>query len=380
MKDFLEKLSAERCSDYKFSNRIDVAHVFDGNSLDANNLYFTRFYRIPNRIRLVKIDCMKANEWLVQNYRDELTDCCFSKLNVKPQNSIRYPGKGDDIHIWDIFYFMYDDMLMYLDNHESEVKIFYRKTDIALVDKIVNEIKKFRTRKTYTRKKPEIELLYSDSSGFSTTSMVISKPKFSIEENYNDDFLPVHQTILERLRKKNDKGLVLLHGKPGTGKTSYIRYLITNTKKPVIFLPPNMAASVTDPGLMNVLINRPNSIFIIEDAENIIIDRNRSGSSSVSALLNLADGLLSDCLNIQIVCSFNTDLSRVDSALTRKGRLIAKYEFLELNVPKAQALSDKLGFSSVIASPMTLATVYNQNEAEFAASTLRKTVGFKIAV
>jgi hypothetical protein len=141
-----------------------------------------------------------------------------------------------------------------------------------------------------------------------------------------------------------------------------------------------MAASITDPGLMNVLINNPNSIFVIEDAENIIIDRNRSGSSSVSALLNLADGLLSDCLNIQIICSFNTDLSRVDSALTRKGRLIAKYEFSELSVPKAQALSDKLGFTSVISSPMTLAAVYNQHETEITAILQRKTIGFKIAV
>jgi hypothetical protein len=137
-----------------------------------------------------------------------------------------------------------------------------------------------------------------------------------------------------------------------------------------------MAASITDPGLMNVMIDNPNSVFVIEDAENIIIDRNQNGSSSVSALLNLADGLLSDCLNIQIICSFNTDLSRVDSALMRKGRLIAKYEFKELETQKAQALSDKLGFDTQITEPMTLASVYNQNDAEFAPTVHRKTVGF----
>jgi hypothetical protein len=51
-----------------------------------------------------------------------------------------------------------------------------------------------------------------------------------------------------------------------------------------------------------------------------------------------------------------------------------------LEVPKAQALSDKLGFSSVIASPMTLAAVYNQHETEFVASAMRKRMGFTIAV
>jgi hypothetical protein len=268
-------------------------------------------------------------------------------------------------------------MLIHFPNEKgSEIKILFRKTDSTLVDKLVTEIKKFKKR---SRNKPEMELLVTNRDGLNTRTMKISSPKLFIEDNYNDDFPSVHQTILERLRKKNDKGLVLLHGKPGTGKTSYIRYMITKTKKRVIFLPPNMAASITDPGLMNVLLRNPNSVFVIEDAENIIIDRNRSGSSSVSALLNLADGLLSDCLNIQIICSFNTDLSRVDSALTRKGRLIAKYEFAELNVPKAQALSNKLGFSSVINSPMTLAAIYNQNETEFA-TLQRKTMGFKIAV
>jgi hypothetical protein len=347
---------------------MNVAQIFsDCDNLDANNLYITRFSMIPNWIRIDDIDCKKAGEWLIRQYKEIITDCFYIKRCEK--------RKG--IYFDDVYYFLYDDLLVYLSENDSEAKFLYRKTDNALVDNIVDEIRKFKKRRS--RSKPEIELLVN-SGGLSTRTMEISRPKLSIEDNYNDDFLPVHQTILERLRRKKDKGLVLLHGKPGTGKTSYIRYLITKTRKRIIFLPPNMAASITDPGLMNVLINNPDSVFVIEDAENIIIDRNRNGSSSVSALLNLADGLLSDCLNIQIICSFNTDLSRVDSALTRKGRLIAKYEFSELSVPKAQALSAKLGFSSIIASPMTLAAVYNQHETGFAATVQRSAIGFKIAV
>lgn len=169
--------------------------------------------------------------------------------------------------------------------------------------------------------------------------------------------------------------MVLLHGKPGTGKTSYIRYLFTSVNKKVIFLPPNMVSSITNPELLPLLINNPNSIFVIEDAENIIIDREQNGISPISALLNISNGLLSDCLNIQVICSFNTDLSKVDSALMRKGRLIAKYEFTELEVSKAQKLSDKLGFETEISKPMTLTDIYNQSEMSFQ-NPKRKAVGF----
>ena len=138
-----------------------------------------------------------------------------------------------------------------------------------------------------------------------------------------------------------------------------------------------MASSLTNPSLMSLLIDKPNSIFVIEDAENIVVDRERNGYSPVSALLNLSDGLLADCLNIQIICSFNTDISKVDSALLRKGRLIAQYEFKELEVAKAQALSNKLGYENSITRPMTLSEIYNQGDRDFSAQKERRGIGFR---
>jgi ATP-dependent 26S proteasome regulatory subunit len=137
-----------------------------------------------------------------------------------------------------------------------------------------------------------------------------------------------------------------------------------------------MAGTITNPDLISILIDNPNSIFVIEDAENIVIDREKDGQSPVTALLNISDGLLSDCLNIQIICSFNTDLSKIDNALLRKGRLIANYEFKELNAEKAQILSRKLGFTGNINSPMTLTGIYNQTEKEFSQIKKRNTIGF----
>ena len=63
----------------------------------------------------------------------------------------------------------------------------------------------------------------------------------------------------------------------------------------------------------------------------------------------------------------------------RKGRLIAKYEFKELEIEKAQALSDKLGFNFNVNSPMTLTDIYNQEEKNFQQTKKRNTIGFKAA-
>jgi hypothetical protein len=103
-------------------------------------------------------------------------------------------------------------------------------------------------------------------------------------------------------------------------------------------------------------------VLVIEDAENIIMDRRFNSNSSVSNLLNISDGLLSDCLNVQIICTFNNALSTVDSALMRKGRLIARYEFGKLGTEKAQRLSDHFGYTETIIKPMTIAEIANPAE------------------
>ncbi|MEO8406019.1 MAG: AAA family ATPase, partial [Chitinophagaceae bacterium] len=66
----------------------------------------------------------------------------------------------------------------------------------------------------------------------------------------------------------------------------------------------------------------------------------------------------------------------IDSALTRKGRLIAKYEFGKLNTDKAQKLSDHLGFKQSITEPMTVAEITNPHEKQQQAKKV-EVIGFK---
>src|SRR4029078_1767482 len=132
----------------------------------------------------------------------------------------------------------------------------------------------------------------------------------------------------------------------------------------VLFLSPAAATNLMDPELIELLINNPNCVLVIEDAENVIMDRKIGSNASVSNLLNISDGLLADFLNVQIIGTFNNSLTLVDNALMRKGRLIAKYEFGKLSISKSQRLSDFMGFDTRINEPMTLASIATQHEKE----------------
>lgn len=350
------------------TNKMPLSEVFARRELRLINeyrLFVAHYNSIPNAIHENNIDCEKAISWFLENWKSEIKDTHYIK---------RYFNNKRKAEINDLFYFLYEDLMIDFDTNQSMVRFLFRETELSKVEAIKKAICKFKAKK---RRVPNISLLVNGADGLVKKTMDINRPKLKIEDNYNDDFKEIHQTIFKRLSRKNDKGLVLLHGKPGTGKTSYIRYLISSVKKNVFFLPPNMASAITNPELISILIDNANSVFVIEDAENVIVDRENVGSSPVSALLNISDGLIADCLNIQIICSFNTDISKIDNALMRKGRLIAKYEFKELETHKAQQLSNKLGFTTQIDQPMTLTSIYNQDEKSFLQKEKRNPIGFR---
>ncbi|MDO7849853.1 ATP-binding protein [Hymenobacter sp. M29] len=205
------------------------------------------------------------------------------------------------------------------------------------------------------------------------TPLPIKIPALDLATHYNDDLLPAHETILRRLQQPEEKGIVILHGPPGTGKTSYIRHLCGLTDKPKLSIPPNLAARIADPEFINLLHDNTNSILLIEDAEELLSKRDGPGGNAVSNLLNLSDGLLSDGFHIQIVCTFNAELARIDKALLRKGRLIASYRFEPLTVEKAQALATAMGQTEPITEPTSLADLYNRDKADFVSES--KTAG-----
>jgi hypothetical protein len=219
--------------------------------------------------------------------------------------------------------------------------------------------------------KPRINIIEVRSGNYVMVEHAVND-NFIIKDldiNYGYGFSKFHSDLMTRFNKST-KGLVLFHGEPGTGKTYYIRHLlrmmVANRKK-VIYMPPNMVDHLTDPVFMTFLGNEVRRwsaegnfcVLLIEDAEPLLAKRQEGVRiQGVTNLLNMTDGLLNDMLNLQIICTFNVDLRRLDSALLRPGRLIARKEFKALSELDANLLAQRLGIKHHFTKPATLGEIY----------------------
>ena len=262
----------------------------------------------------------------------------------------------------------------FMDQIGIDVQI-YSNDNSELYDEFISKVIKLGKRRKHESN--NIGLVIQTSRGYSTTSFELPKQKLDIELNYGKGFKPVHDKIINTLNKKNGKGLVLLHGTPGTGKTHYLKHIASKIKdKRVLFIPPFLADFITSPEMTPFLIENSNSVLFIEDAERVITDRQTGGANGVSNILNITDGILSDILNIQIVATFNMDKAKIDSALLRKGRLIAEHKFDALPVEDSNNLLKHLGKEANASKPMTLTEIYNVEEEEFKSADKYSPIGF----
>ena len=138
-----------------------------------------------------------------------------------------------------------------------------------------------------------------------------------------------------------------------------------------------MAENLASPEFTSFLMRNTDSVFILEDCETVIKDRNiMDVTSAVSSILNMSDGIMSDIFNGKFICTFNADMSTIDNAILRKGRCYAKYTFGKLDKEKAKVLLNEKGIELDEYEDLTLADIYHYNDKNVESVTKKKKIGF----
>lgn len=203
----------------------------------------------------------------------------------------------------------------------------------------------------------KVHLLTSQFGNLELEAVSLKSTNVQIEHYYNDETILFYHQIIDHLKSKDVSGMFFLYGVPGTGKTSFIRHIIKEIDKKVIFVPNELISALSKPEFLSFLLEHKQSIIVLEDAEDALTDRSSILNTSVSTLLNLSDGLLSDVLGIQIVCTFNVDLNKIDKAFLRSGRTIGIHEFKKLSITKSNNLYHYLGIERETNQELSLAEI-----------------------
>ena len=184
---------------------------------------------------------------------------------------------------------------------------------------------------------------------------------------YGDAIVDWHGRFLENFTTKNS-GITIMEGPPGCGKTSYIRGIIATlaASHRFYFIPPNDISLLSEPEFITFWSKERDKnrdrrlVLVIEDAEHALESRANDNRTLVSTLLNYSDGLLSEFLKMQVICTINSSSSRLDQALLRPGRLIARRVFGRLSDHEGRRLAKSLGTKIDLQDDYSLAEIFNK--------------------
>ncbi len=166
----------------------------------------------------------------------------------------------------------------------------------------------------------------------------------NLDSYYNSETFKELQKLVKKV-KKNNKGLSILWGQKGTGKTAAINYIADNLDRIVFFIPNNLIEhTINNPDFRKFLKKHHKPIIIIDDCEMIFNEYFAKSNVVVNNLLQLVDGFLSDDLEVNIITIFNVeDEDEIDHTLLDCNNLIEVVEFSYLEEEEATELSRIIG-------------------------------------
>jgi hypothetical protein len=322
--------------------------------------------------------CRLHGSWDLDRMVSENTDALFRSIRNLPSKDAK-----DNSMEWDDLTFQFGPRtFLYADKDRI---IGFASTPI-IAERLVTQFSKAYSKPKATTSGGMFYLIQQDGDNIRCKEVSLSpdtilKPE-ALNLHYGSGSGEWHQSFIEKLRERI-YGLSIFEGKPGTGKTCYLRHLMGELKEShrFYFIPTSTMGILSRPDFIGFWADQRQThanrkfVVILEDSDAALMIRGSDNREQVSAILNISDGMLADFLRLQIICTINCSATDIDPALLRPGRLLCHRVFSRLDYPQAVRLAESLGRKLPSVRDYSLAEVFAGYETD---EVSRPHIGFAV--
>jgi predicted AAA+ superfamily ATPase len=216
----------------------------------------------------------------------------------------------------------------------NEIAFFYKDydTNFEKIQEVIEQISSCLIEFTEENERYKLNTISLSPNGLEMEPVEMSSVDIeNFDLYYTDKTMKGLDKVIKSIKKSN-KGLTILYGERGTGKTSTINYITTKLESIVIFIPNNMVENtINNPEFRKFLKKHSKPVIVIDDCEMFFNEAFAKSNIFVNNLLQMVDGFLSDSMEVNVITIFNVeDEDEIDHSLIDCNNLtdIVKFDCL----------------------------------------------------
>jgi len=341
--------------------KININIEKDDTSLNDYLFCLSEFGIIPNKISIFNVYDINP----FAKFIDTISTKEISNIDIIPTgdgyiiNKKRFVKIDTNIYLSFIEYDKESDLGIITD-----IIIYYLNDSKEKVDSLIKSMSEFIVDYQDSNVEHRFNILTIGEDGLQLDPIdILQSGCDNIKLHYNDDVISKSKKITN-LIKKEKKGLSIIYGERGVGKTTLLSNIVSNIDKLCIFIPSNMIdITINSSDFKNFIKRYKNSILIIDDCEMFFTNTYTKSNLFTNNLLQMVDGFSSDIDNLHIIIVLNIeDINDVDPILLDCNNIMDIIEIGRLKNNKVKKLCSFLNQKNKFYNPRLIDVIKKKSD------------------